>query len=260
MQKATKAQLKKVKELLRDKKARDDAGFFVVEGEKIIRDALIKDSLPLEVFISSSFEGSISGDLVSKGVGLYTASEHDMEKVSSLDNSQGILAIFKKRDHHIQDIIDGGNRLLVLADGVQDPGNMGTLLRSSAAFGAGGVLLMGDAVDIYNPKVVRASGGAVLDMSVIAIDLSDLEKLKKHGYSVLASSVSGDESKTLGEMSSSSKKVILAFGSEGRGLSEDVIEAADEYFYIPIDDKMESLNVTIAASIALYVFREKARG
>ncbi|MBD3379686.1 MAG: hypothetical protein GF408_04405 [Candidatus Omnitrophica bacterium] len=254
MQKATRSQLKKVKDLLRDKKSRDESGLFVVEGEKIIRDAADKGILPEEVFMASSFGAEAPAESRN---GNFSVSVKDMEKISSLRTSQGILAVFRKTDGSIAELIDTEKKIIVLADGMQDPGNLGSLLRSSSAFGAGGVLLYGDTVDVYNPKVVRASGGAVLDIPVVVSSVEDIETVKSGGFSVMAGSVSGDGAKPLESAVSFPDRVVLAFGSEGQGLSREIEALADEKFYIPIENRMESLNVTVAASIALYFFSKR---
>jgi len=154
--------------------------------------------------------------------------------------------------------LTGGSQTFVLCDGVQNPGNLGAILRTAAAFDVNAVLLYGESVDPFNPKVVRASSGAVVEIPVFSVDLDTIDLLKIKGFKLLISSPSsknGANSSMLGSLGA--QPSILAFGSEGRGISQDIKDIADGSFFISTSEKVESLNVTAAAAIALYAAREK---
>lgn len=259
MPKATKNQIKQVKELIREKKARDESGLFVAEGVKIIKDIIAKGHMLQSVIVSSGFiEKGDNKELLSKladtAVPVFSVPTKDIEKLSDLKNSQGILAIIKKPyTPKITSPQDGGS-LVVMCDGIQDPGNLGTMVRTMVAFGVSSMLIMGDAVDVYNPKVVRASSGMVMDVYAHTCDIKELDRLKGKGYRLLIGKID-ETSKNINDMKKIEGPVILAFGNEGRGVSKEVEARSDGFFYIPIDKTVESLNVTAAAAISLYVFR-----
>jgi TrmH family RNA methyltransferase len=186
---------------------------------------------------------------------VFVAAGADLEKVSSLQNSQGILAVVRKADPPGDLPAGEGDTLLILCDGIQDPGNLGTMIRIAVAFEADSVLLTGETADIYNPKVVRASIGTILDIPIYTCDAKELDRLKKEGYRLLAGRSQEKESKDITETKNVPGPVILAFGSEGKGVSPGISSRADGFFYIPICDGVESLNVAAAAAISMYVFR-----
>lgn len=261
MNKISKSQLKNIKELLRDKKSRDERALFVIEGEKIINDVVSKGYLPLEVCVSASYSSSLNKkpllDRIEKeSIPLFIAKDADFEKVSSLRSVQGILAVFERKDHTKDFLAQYKHDLIVLADGVQDPGNLGTIIRSAAAFGACSVILTGDSADVYNPKVVRASSGAIFDLPIVKCNIDDIKALKNNGYKLFASKVESADCLPLEKVAQNIIGAIVAFGSEGAGISDKLLKEADQCFYIPINANTESLNVAASVAVTLYaVFR-----
>ncbi|MFH1665570.1 MAG: RNA methyltransferase [Candidatus Omnitrophota bacterium] len=257
MQTASRAQLKEIRELMREKRSRDETGLFVAEGEKIVRDMLAKKNEVCYVLAARSF---LSGEEGEKGlflkapgqtVPLFEIDDKSFETISSLRNSQGILAVAKKRTW--ANAPAGSGRLSVLCDGLQDPGNLGTIIRTSAALGADRVLLSGETADAYNPKVVRASAGAVLDIPICICSPGDIDRLKAEGYSLLVSRVTEEGAEDISKIRTFPKKCILAFGAEGSGVSPEISVKADMFFSVPMNKTIESLNVTAAAAIAIYL-------
>jgi len=257
MEKASKAQLKSVRELMKDKEARSEKGLFVAEGWKIVRDMVSKGHAMEYVIVSRDFADDAKNKEFLREISspVFVARGADLEKVSSLRNSQGILAAVRKADLPGDLPAGKGNTLLILCDGIQDPGNLGTMIRVAAAFEVDSVLLTGETVDVYNPKVVRASIGTILDIPIYRCDATGVDRLKKEGYRLLAGRSQEKESKDITETKNVPGPVILAFGSEGKGVSEEISSRADGFFYIPIRDDVESLNVSAATAISLYVFR-----
>ena len=260
MDKASKAQIRSVKDLLRDKKARDEGGIFVAEGLKIVADILAKGKKTDIVFLSSKVLGAPSSHRIEetcreKKINICRIPAAEFEQLSSLRNSQGVLAVVQKPSWPPM----GVAKFAALCDGIQDPGNLGAIIRTAAAFGADSVLLHGETADIYNPKVVRASSGTVLDIPIYAVEAETIIQLKAKGCSFLGASVSGEGSQALGNISLPEAAFVAVFGSEGKGISKEMEKNIDAFFHIPIDKKVESLNVTAAAAIALYVMREKRR-
>jgi TrmH family RNA methyltransferase len=263
MEKAAKAQIAFLRELIREKKVRDDEKLFVVEGLKSLTDIAFKGHAVKEVFVpgepETGREKVLLSELEAKNIRFFSVPIDELEKISSLRAPDGIVAIVNKPAAGDLKKISGGKFMAVLCDGIQDPGNMGTIIRSSVAFGADAVLLLGENVDIYNPKVVRASSGMILDIPVIEISIKDVARLKDNGAVVFAGDSDPELSVPLSDIRTVPDKCIMAFGSEGRGLSEGIRSAADKLFTIPMERRAESLNVSVAVSIALYDLYNKRR-
>ncbi|MGB2629813.1 MAG: RNA methyltransferase [Candidatus Omnitrophota bacterium] len=260
MRKASRLQLKNIRRLLKEKKARDFEGLFVAEGEKMVKDMLFKKHLIDSVFVSASYAGEPGAKehidaFEEKGISVYTVGDAEFDKVSSLRHSQSILAVANKPCAAVDPFSLGGNAVIVLCDGIQDPGNLGTIIRTSAAMGADLVMLSGECADICNPKVVRASSGTILDVPLPECDTGMLDRLKKEGYYLLVSQVSKEKSVDLAKLKSLPERIVVAFGSEGQGVAKETLERANRLFHIPISEKTESLNVTSAVAIALYAIR-----
>ena len=259
MQKISKPELRKIRLLLRDKSARDEEGVFVAEGVKIVRDILAKAHNVRTVLISSKVLTSPGAKKVaelseSMKVQISRVPAEEFEKLSSLRNSQGVLAVVEKPGP-AEEI--KGDRI-VLCDGVQDPGNLGALIRSAVAFGMDAVLLAGETADIFNPKVVRASSGTMLEIPVFKVSEGDIDGMKARGYKVLVGSIgTSGGSLDVVKLKDVGTPFIICFGSEGRGVSMEIEDKADIFYHIPISQKIESLNVTAAAAITMYVLCSK---
>jgi len=258
MEKASKAYLKNLRQFVRDKEARNKAGLFVAEGKKIVLDMLNKNKDIDSLLISSSFMENDENKAFLDDVGMaafsvFSAKNSDFETISSLQNSQGILALFKMPKTIEEIPILNKKDFLILCDNIQDPGNLGAIIRTAVAFNSAGVILSPDTVSVYNPKVVRASSGTILDLPIYSMP-NDVDVLKQKGFKILVGVVPEENVKKIDEIEKTSGPYVLAFGSEGKGLSEYIKTSADEYFYVPISENIESLNVTQAAAIAMYEF------
>lgn len=264
MEKATKNQIKFVKGLIKNREDRYTEGLFVAEGEKIVADAFRKGQKAEIVMVSSGFlENPLSLPLIEKveeaGTMVCSLSRKDFEGLSSLKNDQGILGVFRMTVNLGKDMLSQQKALAVLCDNVQDPGNLGAIFRSAAAFGITSVLIFGQTVDPYNPKVVRASSGTVLDLPFFQVGPKDLSELKDAGYVFFSSDISSDGSERIDDLDPVPDKSVIVFGSEGKGISDEVSVFADRSFHIPIKDTVESLNVTVAAAISMYVLSRAAK-
>ncbi|MBD3427303.1 MAG: hypothetical protein GF409_08825 [Candidatus Omnitrophica bacterium] len=257
MEKATRKQLKDLRDLVRDKKVRDEKHLFVAEGIKIVTDMFKKGHMPVSVLLSDVLadkkeSSELAREFESSGVPVNFTREADINKISDLKNSQGIVAVMRKSEP-VDFTEVAGRTVVVLCDGVQDPGNLGAMIRTSAAFNASGILLTGETVDPYNPKVVRASSGTLLDLPVKTCDLEQVVSLRNEGYRLLVSMPEAPTSLDVSELIQFQGPVIVCFGSEARGVSLRLSELADDYFTISIHESVESLNVTVAAAITLFV-------
>lgn len=210
------------------KKFRNLEGLFIIEGEHLVGEASSLGIL-VEAF---SLDGSV-GTKVSEGV---------MRKLSSLSTIPNVLGIAK----FIESREIRGN-ILVL-DGIQDPGNLGTIIRSAVAFNIDTIVSSSYTVDLYNQKTIRSSEGMIFNINYIVTDLCEfLSNLE--GYEIYTTNVHDGESL---EYVKSDKKFALIMGNEGNGVRESIAEYASKSLYIPMNKTCESLNVAIATSIILY--------
>ena len=217
------------------KKYRDQNDCFLIEGEHLVLEAYKKGLLKtLIVREQSQFKLDIDTMYVSETV---------LKYLSELETPTVIGVCKKIMEHEI------GNKVLVLDD-IQDPGNLGTIIRSAVAFNIDTIVLSNDTVDLYNPKVVRASQGMLFHVNIIKKDLlSFIEEIKKKDYKIYATYVNGGKNLKTVEIN---KKFAIIMGNEGAGVSKDLLALADEYLYIEMNPLCESLNVGVATSIILY--------
>lgn len=234
----------KVKNLikLQRKKYRDLTGTYLVEGRHIVEEAY-RAGVLLEVYL-------LEGEEYSYDVDSYSVSLDVMKKISMMDTPSSIVGVCKKIEN--TEIV--GDRILLL-DEIQDPGNLGTIIRSAVAFDVDMILLSEDSVDLYNPKVLRATQGILFHIPIVRMDsVSVIDKLKNKGYILYGTNVvNGVEvsSLTLEEK----RRWCLIMGNEGKGLKREIQDLCDKNLYIPMNSNVESLNVGVACSILLYEFR-----
>ena len=224
----------KIKEYtkLNQKKYRDETGMFIIEGTHLVEEA---------------FKNNIVVDAYSLDDKYTKVSEEVMKKLSNLDTPPKYLAICKKIEEK-----DINGNVLVL-DGVQDPGNLGTIIRSSIAFNIDTIILSNDSVDLYNTKVLRATEGMIFNINIIRRDLNEVLPTLKDKYTIYTTNVvNGSKLEEIRV----NKPFVLIMGSEGNGVKENIASYADETVYIPMDNKCESLNVGVATSIILYEFNK----
>ncbi len=241
MEKITSLQNAKIKKwtALHKKKERDKAGLFLVEGEHLISEALSAgavDTIITDGESPFSFSNTIQ------------VTPEIMKKLSDNVSQVHLIAVCKKLPGKIKD----DTRLLLL-DGVQDPGNLGTLIRTAVSFSFDGVYMSQDACDLYNDKAIRSTQGALFHMPVVREDLHALLPiLKEEGYQIIATSL--EESETMTEIGTSEKMAFI-FGNEGQGVSKDIQSAADHRLRIEMHG-FESLNVAVAGGIVMYHYRK----
>ena len=223
---------KTIKDLvkLKNKKTRDEKGLFLVDGFHMVEEAKKAGLCDLVISTDESLEGQEKVLVVSDSV---------MEKLSYTKTPQPIMAVCHKKDN----ILKHYDRVLIL-DGVQDPGNLGTILRSALAFGFKQIVMSPDCVDLYNDKALRSTQGAVFHLDIVRDDLSHvIPELQKLGVRVIATSLHNASS--IDDIKSTDKMAFV-MGNEGNGVRDETIAMSDASLYIPIDT-MESLNVGVAA-------------
>lgn len=227
--------IKKIRKL-KEKKYRDQTNLFLIEGEHLIKEAYSSNALE-EVFLleNTTIDIDIPISYVTKEI---------MKSLTDVESPSNMIGICKKIEEQ-----QYGNRIVILDD-IQDPGNLGTIIRSAVAFQADTIVLGSHTVDLYNPKVIRASQGMIFKINIIRTELAPfIQNLKENHYHILTTSViNGKNIKNLEK----NEKIAIIMGNEGNGVSQDLIRLSDEFIYIPMNEQCESLNVAIATSIILY--------
>lgn len=252
---------KQIKELV---KLQSSASFrrercsFVIEGVKLCEE--VPKHLLKDVYVSENFEKSMPAD-IKKHIGSYElVSDRVFESMSDTRTPQGIMAVVSKPVYNLDEILKSDNKTLLILEHISDPGNLGTILRLAEASGVSAVFMSKDTVDIYNPKVVRSTMGAIFRMPFIYVD--DLEELimnlKSKGIEVYASSL---QESSLYDETEYGSDIALVMGNESKGISDRVLSLSDKNIHIPMLGKTESLNVAIASAVILYeIFRQRRLG
>ena len=239
----------KIKDIVRlrtKKRFRDEEGLFIAEGETSVCEAPAE--LIREIYISEGYSGKIPEAQCE----VTEVAGRVFEKISDTVTPQGILAVLKKNVTDTEGILGEDNNLPVLfLENLQDPGNLGTIVRMAEAAGVAGIIMSSGTVDIYNPKTVRSTMGSVYRVPFTYCDdfLKAIDNAKKKGIRVYATSPV--DSKSFYECDYTKKSAFI-IGNESAGISDEVISAADERIMIPMDGKVESLNAAIAATVICF--------
>ena len=228
----------KIKDLkkLHNKKYRDKKRLFLVEGRHLVLEAY-KTGYLKELLLEEN-------EILPLDVMTYYMTNNVKNYLSELETPTNIIGVCEKKEGIIK-----GNRIVYL-DCIQDPGNLGTIIRSCVAFNVDTLVLSRDCVDLYNSKVIRASQGLIFHLNIVIADINEFgPKLKDENYKIYGTKVThGKSLKTIEKVS----KFVIIMGNEGNGISELSSELCDEFIYIDMNDRCESLNVGVATSIILY--------
>lgn len=241
--------IKDVKKL-KEKKHRNESCKFLIEGFRFVCEGLESSfEVPL-VFISENAKDRwASFDVQSKlqkETKVYTVTDQILKSISSTDTPQGIVAVVNNKSISL----DNKQGFYILVDKVQDPGNMGTIIRTAHAAGALGIIVTKGTVDIYNEKTLRSTMGSIFHIPIIHDDnLSQLGFLRSNGFKLVVSSLDTDNNFFDVDLRN---KSIIAVGNEGSGVSKELLDMSDISIKIPMPGGAESLNVSIAASIMMF--------
>ena len=226
----------KIKDIckLNEKKYRDSTNTFLIEGEHLVCEAICSNLLKELIVLD--------------GVIIYV-NDKVMKKISCMDSYPKVMGIcYKKKEENI------GNRVLILED-IQDPGNLGTIIRSSVAFDVDTIILSKKCADLYSSKVIRSTQGMIFHINIITRDIEDIIKyLKDNSYTIYGTKVDGGRDIKNIDIP---ECYALIIGNEGRGMSDNISKLCDEYLYIKMNEMVESLNAGVATSILLYEMYNK---
>ena len=219
---------------LLNKKYRDELGLFIVSTDHLVKEALKRD-LVVEIFLLEHSENDYGN--------VTYVTESVMRKLTNLKTLPNVVAIVKKP---LERKMNGN---VIMLDRIQDPGNVGTIIRSAVAFNVDTIIVGDNTVDIYNEKVLRASEGMIFNINIIQNNLIDsIIDLKKDSYDIIGTKV--DNGSNIRKLESN--KFALLVGNEGNGVNKELLELCDSFAYIKMNKNCESLNVGVATSIIIY--------
>jgi len=267
--------IKKIKSL-KVKKYRELNGLFFIEGKRFVEEALLSGADIEHIIVSREMEKDTEiSRLITMGrekaKEIIAVSQNVLNEISDTTTPQGILAVVKMKKYSLEDIVPEENdnlcdnikenpcRHYVILDGIQDPGNMGTIIRTADAAGFNGVIVSKGCVDLYNPKVLRSTMGSVFHIPVyFSDDLAEtLDKLKSRAVKIYASHLNATKNYYEVDMT---RNAAIIIGSEANGISDISVEMADELIKIPMPGKAESLNASVAAGLLMYeTIRQRAK-
>jgi len=229
-----------------NRSARKKTGLFIIEGERIVRDAANGKADIEYILVSESF-GEVKrqdfGD-----VDVYMIKDKLFDELKSTVNSQGILAVAKYIDCDIGEVDYNSGHYLYL-DSVSDPGNMGTIIRSADAFGIDAVIISKGCVDIFNPKVLRSTMSGIFNVKIFFDDGQVLYNFSRNGFKIIGTFPSNADDAGKFEYTD---KCVIVMGNEANGISEETENLCTHRVTIPMTGNAESLNVSVACGIMLY--------
>ena len=241
---------------LKTKKGRKRQNKFLIEGARSCEEG-VKSAWEIETLfytLKAEENPRIKGILKNakrREIEIIQVKQKLLEKISDTVTSQGIVGVVNIKDFTQEFLFKRKPELLLALDSIKDPGNMGTLIRTADAFGADGIILSEECVDLFNPKVVRSTMGSIFHLPILReIDLRNfLTNLKKKDFNIVITELKKGE--TLNRLDRM-QKICLVMGSEPEGVSRNLIQIADHLVKIPIQGKAESLNVAVACGILLH--------
>ncbi len=251
-----------VKEALRIKEGRGgERHAILIEGHRLLEMALASDAGIRKIFFTEAYrsghEGFL-GQLPEKAAELIETTEHILSKIADTETPQGIVALVTYKVRSLPELSLQTKPFIVVCDGIKDPGNLGTIIRTADAAGADAVITLPETCDPFMPKAVRASAGSIFNIPVVFLEPEALaEWLRKKSISLIVSDVHASPSIYDTDMK---KPLAFVFGNEAFGVSEYLKGRSDMRVRIPIPGKAESLNVAMSAAICLYEAVRQRRG
>ena len=250
--------IKYTKSLLKSKN-RNKESKFIIEGYRILTLALECDAKLEYVFINEDFEKKQEHrdfliELENKGIKVYKTLNKIFSEMVDTENTQGILAVLEYKERDLVNNINQDDKFVLILDRIQDPGNMGTIIRTADSVGVDAVILLKGCVDIYNPKVIRSTMGSIFDMNIIHATQDDaVNFLKSNDFNIVSSYLQTDN---YYHETTYDGKIALVIGNEANGINDELIAQSDKLVKIPIYGNAESLNAAISAAVLMYEIKK----
>jgi len=253
----TRSQGAHIRELLQDTRLRNQTGAFVVEGAHAVHDLLTRH--PEQILTIVSSHGYLAKSREAVGIACpasstqqYSCPDHQFCKLSDLDSPPGILAVVKQPTWNEDEILRQPSVLGIYGEQLQDPANVGAIIRTAAALDMSALWLSHDSVDVFHPKVVRATSGVLLALPIFSV--KDLSGLMRENCRIFAAEAGRDGTISIDKIQHVPQKCILAVGNESRGLSPQILGQAALRFTIPLSRNIDSLNVAATVAIVTFYF------
>lgn len=243
---------------LAKREARAETGLFLLEGPQAVSEALtFRPELLVDLFATPTAlerHSEIAKRAAEADIEVEFVTEQVLDAMADTVTPQGIVAVCRQFPTSVRDILGGEPKLIAILEEVRDPGNAGTIIRAADAAGADAVILTGRSVDVYNPKVVRATTGSLFHLPVaVGLELEEVvAKSKSSGLQVIAADIKGADLLAARKAGALASPTAWLFGNEARGLSDEHYALADWVITVPIYGHAESMNLATAASVCLY--------
>lgn len=249
------SQIKNVINLVKKSKDRRAQGLFVVEGKKMFEET--PRGRLCRVYVSESFKKDDAGCL--SGCEYETVSDKVFARMSDTRTPQGVMALVRMKEYGLEDMLGKPSPLLMVLENIQDPGNLGTIIRSAEGAGVDGIIMTAGTVDIYNPKAIRSTMGALYRMKYTYVDrVADIaEFLKKNRIKAYAAHLQGAVDYADCDYT---KGTAFFIGNEGSGLTGEAAALADTKIIIPMKGQLESLNAAVSSAVLMYEAARQRRG
>lgn len=245
--------IKNIKKL-KEKKYRDEIGCYIIEGIKLVKEAIEENAEIKYIVICEDCEDSAKLEQnllydIAKNDCLYVTKKI-FQSISDVTTPQGVLAVVEKKKDNKQ--VNYNDEVIIVLDGIQDPGNLGTILRTVDSADLKQIVLSKNCADPYNPKVVRSTMGAIFRVNIVETEslVNTLKEMKKHNFEIIATALDTNES--IYDIKYTNKVIVI--GNEANGVSKEVQEIADKKVKIPMMGKTESLNASVATGIMVYEY------
>lgn len=254
---ASNDRIKEIKKIIKSAGERKKRGIYPVEGIRMFREIPPQD-------MDSIFVSESCADKYKDAIGRYEnvepviVADHVFHSMSDTNTPQGIMAFVRMKQHVMEELFDRTDTapFILIIEKLQDPGNLGTIIRTAEAAGVTGIIVSDDSADVYNPKTIRSTMGAVFRMNIVISDdlKRDIDILKGRGITIYGAHLKGD---VLYHQSLTEPCAFL-IGNEGNGLSEEISATADRLLRIPMQGEVESLNAAISSAVIAYeVLRQR---
>lgn len=258
---ASNEKIKEVKKLVKSSKERYEQGVYIVEGIRMFKE--IPNTTIVSIYVSESFYKDNTELVDGCGVEPCIVTDKVFGGISDTGTPQGIMALVRMNKWSLEDVLGEGKdnsvsdkTFIIIAERLQDPGNLGTIMRTAEAAGATGIVLSSDSVDVYNPKVVRSTMGSIFRVPVYVSEnlAADIDVIKEKGVTIYGAHLKGQDFYD----KDFTKSCGFLIGNEGKGLSEEISGKADDLLKIPMKGKVESLNAATSVAVISYeVLRQR---
>lgn len=247
------AKVKRLVNLKKKRKARDSEQVFLVEGIRMFGE--IPGQKLLEIYVTESFREKhkelIERKAKESGAAVEVMADSVFAYVSDTKTPQGVLCVVRQMQYSLEEVAKGETPLLMVLDNLQDPGNLGTIVRTAEGAGVTGIVMSKECVDIYNPKTIRSTMGSIYRMPFVYVEdlveaIGQLKEKQIHTYAAHLQGACSYEEPDYKEASA------FFIGNEGNGLRDEVAACADQYIIIPMCGQVESLNAAIASTVLMF--------